>query len=161
MQRWRMAHRRICARIQLLGPRSRWSETSSVARSAGCSLHLPALNERSSSCATTTASQTRRLLRLWGAGRRQRANGSMAGYMPSESCCPSGLRGCSTRPLPAQRRRPMPPNFDEQLERLLHRYADPIRPTRDTFAEIKERLRVKFDFDGDGDFAWEDALILG
>jgi hypothetical protein len=57
----------------------------------------------------------------------------------------------------------MPPDFEEQLQQLLHRYADPIRPRRDTFAEIKERLRVSLDGDGDEDemeyaFTLEDTL---
>ena len=43
----------------------------------------------------------------------------------------------------------MPPDFEKQLQQLLHRYADPIRPTRDTFAEIEERLRVPLEVDGD------------
>jgi hypothetical protein len=34
----------------------------------------------------------------------------------------------------------MPPNFDDQLERLLHRYADPVQPTRDIFSQIQLRL---------------------
>jgi virginiamycin B lyase len=54
----------------------------------------------------------------------------------------------------------MPSNFDEQLERLLHRYADPVRPTRDTFAEIKERLRVKVELNGAAGHAEDDALAF-
>jgi virginiamycin B lyase len=54
----------------------------------------------------------------------------------------------------------MPPDFEEYLERLLHRYADPIRPTRDTLAEIKERLHVKYVLDGGGDCEEDDAFIL-
>jgi hypothetical protein len=34
----------------------------------------------------------------------------------------------------------MPPNFDDQLERLLHRYADPVQPTRDIYSQIQLRL---------------------
>ena len=35
----------------------------------------------------------------------------------------------------------MPPDFDDQLERLLHRYADPVQPTRDIFSQIQMQLR--------------------
>jgi virginiamycin B lyase len=54
----------------------------------------------------------------------------------------------------------MPSNFDEQLERLLHRYADPVRPTRDTFAEIKERLRAKVELNGAGGHVEDDGLAF-
>jgi hypothetical protein len=37
----------------------------------------------------------------------------------------------------------MPPNFDDQLERLLHRYADPVQPTHDLFSQIQQRLHAQ------------------
>jgi hypothetical protein len=37
----------------------------------------------------------------------------------------------------------MPPDFDDQLERLLHRYADPVQPTRDIFAQIQMQIRSR------------------
>jgi|GEM_PF-5987734 len=37
----------------------------------------------------------------------------------------------------------MPPDFDDQLERLLHRYADPVQPTRDIFSQIQQRLHAQ------------------
>jgi virginiamycin B lyase len=54
----------------------------------------------------------------------------------------------------------MPPDFEEQLQLLLHRYADPVRPTRDTFAAIKERLRVSSDLNCDEDDMEGYAFIL-
>jgi hypothetical protein len=54
----------------------------------------------------------------------------------------------------------MPPDFEEQLQQLLHRYADPIGPTRDTFAEIKARLRVPRGVQGDEGNAVEYAFTL-
>jgi heat shock protein HslJ len=48
----------------------------------------------------------------------------------------------------------MPPDFDEQVARLLHRYADTIQPTRDTFAEVKARLLGSLHHDGAEDYAF-------
>jgi hypothetical protein len=37
----------------------------------------------------------------------------------------------------------MPPDFDDQLERLLHRYADPVQSTRDIFSQVQQRLQTQ------------------